>query len=289
MLDEYDELEKMIGSESNSENVEMEIEPEPIFPEEFVQTGELNYQEPSTVAINAEDDIKSTIEEMYKIQASHMGSFEDYLDTLTREEADQLRKYAIEKGIYNNTVLEQKLMLQHAKVPQAELLIRLEDQLEQRLFDTSVRFSNIIKNGIENNARAVIADISKEFQKGSSSIKNLSKTLNNIGQNFENGEKKREETALEHYAQIKEEMKTMLAGEMKQTNNEFRNELLAPVKKDVGEIKTYITDGAKQAFDAILGKIVPNFYLKMFLVVASACCFGGIAAILICKISGLIQ
>ncbi|MGU4699189.1 hypothetical protein K6L09_21200 [Burkholderia cepacia] len=286
MQNEFDELEKMIGNDPNADSVEIEIEPEPVFEEEFVQTGEIDYQEPGEVAeINSGETIKKTMEDLYQTQISHMGSLEDYLSTLPRHEADRLRQNAIDRGIYGHTLLEQEFMMHHASQTQANLLVQLGEQEKQELFNTSVRFSRIITNGIEAKANKKIEEISKEFQKGGNSIRSLSKTLSSMGQNLVNAEKNREEVAIKHYADIEEKMMEKLDKKIDETNNIYRNDLMAHIKKDVGDVKKYIIEGAEVAFKDIVGKLVGWYLIKVYAIAF----FGTLSALILCKLCGVIH
>lgn len=65
---------------------------------------------------------------------------EDFLNTLPKSVANDIRKYAVENHIYGNQPLEQMLIMQYGAVIQAKSINQLNTQLEDIMERTAMKF-----------------------------------------------------------------------------------------------------------------------------------------------------
>lgn len=265
--DDFDELEAMIGNDPNMDTVDIEYEtvPQHLYEEEYVQTGEINYQDPNepfTHKNSSSEDILCTMKELSDRQLNNMDTLDNYFETLPREEAASLRKYAKERDIEGHTLLEQDFMILHASQAQAALITKLGENERKALVDSSYGATRIITSAMNSAVDKSVDKISEQFQKDIGEIKILSQSIDSVGEKMVNFEEARRKQAKESYDEIGLKFDETLRDRITETNNLFRNHLMEHVKNDVGNIKKLFDEAVAKALNEIIEKTVGNYLLK---------------------------
>lgn len=283
MDNEYDDLESMFGKDNFRDIVDIEIEPEPNFQEEFVQTGEINYpgSEAEHIVEYEEDDVKAILalaEKNYQEYVKNLPNFRDleaFLRTLPPEMASDIRDYAKENHIYGNQPLEIGLINQYGVIIQVRSFNKMGREFDKNLGDIVLKHMYVFDSGIDRKI--------KEFKDAENrAVKALDRNTKKIIDN----EKARDKEMTD----LHESMKEVINADKDNMLLKLRNDLIEPMKKDIKGIKDDIYKEALKAFKEVEKNRTDNNSNWLLIKVAVSSFIGStIGGFLLLKIVGLLH
>jgi len=193
------------------------------------ENAEAEYERLTSTKIDEIDFILEAVDSnyhSYKKQIPDLKGLEDFLQTLPRDEVAQIRKYAVENGIYGNVPLEQMLIMQYGAVFQVRTINTLHDA-----------FKDMIGKAVSESMHKLRTDFGTHIERVIREQNELAKNL------FEH------EATLQKRADARFVEKEILYERHRNiVNDRYRNEIQTDINKMKQDIAKQIKGAAKLAY-----------------------------------------